>query len=119
MLLVLSGCAGLQDMVLRWLPVTHNKAVDAEAVDAEAAAAALGDSPIKSVLRSKGFMWLSNKHTTAFYRSHAGEASALKMLASQCAACLNRIGGVGRTTGCPSTTSSAWVGSSAAVHMGS
>jgi G3E family GTPase len=54
-------------MVLRWLPVTHNKAVDAEA-----AASALGDSPIKSVLRSKGFMWISNKHTTAFYWSHAG-----------------------------------------------
>lgn len=58
-------------MVLRWLPVTHNKAVEAEA-----AAAALGDSPIKSVLRSKGFMWLSNKHTTAFYWSHAGEGRA-------------------------------------------
>lgn len=57
----------LQDMVLRWLPVTHNKAVDAEA-----ATTALGDSPIKSVLRSKGFMWLSNKHATAFYWSHAG-----------------------------------------------
>jgi G3E family GTPase len=55
-------------MVLRWLPVTHNKAVEA----ADAAAAA-GDSPIKAVLRSKGFMWLSNKHTTAFFWSHAGE----------------------------------------------
>lgn len=54
--------------MLRWLPVTHNKAVDAAAV-----AAAEGDSPIKTVLRSKGFMWLSNKHTTAFYWSHAGE----------------------------------------------
>eukprot|EP00878_Enallax_costatus_P003472 GHUV01003685.1.p1 GENE.GHUV01003685.1~~GHUV01003685.1.p1 ORF type:complete len:386 (+),score=120.96 GHUV01003685.1:639-1796(+) len=58
----------LQDTVLRWLPVTHNKAVDAAAV-----AAAEGDSPIKAVLRSKGFMWLSNKHTTAFYWSHAGQ----------------------------------------------
>lgn len=57
----------LQDTVLRWLPVAHNKAVDAEAV-----AAAQGDSPIKAVLRSKGFMWLSNKHATAFYWSHAG-----------------------------------------------
>jgi len=55
----------LQDTVLRWLPVTHNKAV-------EPAAASEGDSPIKTVLRSKGFMWLSNKHTTAFYWSHAG-----------------------------------------------
>eukprot|EP00879_Flechtneria_rotunda_P014044 GHRR01014672.1.p1 GENE.GHRR01014672.1~~GHRR01014672.1.p1 ORF type:complete len:355 (+),score=130.74 GHRR01014672.1:1365-2429(+) len=58
----------LQDMVLRWLPVSHNKAVDAAS-----AAAAEGDSPIKTVLRSKGFMWLSNKHTTAFYWSHAGQ----------------------------------------------
>lgn len=57
----------LQDMVLRWLPVTHNKAVEPQA-----AASALGDSPIQAVLRSKGFMWLSNKHTTAFYWSHAG-----------------------------------------------
>uniref|UniRef100_A0A383WLW6 CobW C-terminal domain-containing protein n=1 Tax=Tetradesmus obliquus TaxID=3088 RepID=A0A383WLW6_TETOB len=56
----------LQDTVLRWLPVTHNKAV-------EPAAASEGDSPIKTVLRSKGFMWLSNKHTTAFYWSHAGQ----------------------------------------------
>jgi len=55
-------------MVLRWLPVTHNTAIDAAS-----AAGALGDSPIKSVLRSKGFMWLSNKHTTAFFWSHAGE----------------------------------------------
>lgn len=51
--------------MLRWLPVTHNKAV-------EPAAACEGDSPIKTVMRSKGFMWLSNKHTTAFYWSHAG-----------------------------------------------
>lgn len=58
----------LQDMVLRWLPVTHNTAIDAAS-----AAGALGDSPIKSVLRSKGFMWLSNKHTTAFFWSHAGQ----------------------------------------------
>ncbi|WIA13840.1 hypothetical protein OEZ85_007384 [Tetradesmus obliquus] len=56
----------LQDTVLRWLPVTHNKAV-------EPAAACEGDSPIKTVMRSKGFMWLSNKHTTAFYWSHAGQ----------------------------------------------
>lgn len=68
----------LQDMVLRWLPVTHNKAVDAEA-----AAAALGDSPIKSVLRSKGFMWLSNKHATAFYWSHAGGGRSRQGRATQ------------------------------------
>jgi hypothetical protein len=57
-------------MVLRWLPVTHNKAVDVAL-----AAAALCDSPIKSVLRSKGFRWL--KHTTAFYWSNAGEGRVI------------------------------------------
>eukprot|EP00878_Enallax_costatus_P047161 GHUV01057579.1.p1 GENE.GHUV01057579.1~~GHUV01057579.1.p1 ORF type:complete len:114 (-),score=29.36 GHUV01057579.1:66-407(-) len=75
-----STCAvcRLQDTVLRWLPVTHNKAVDAAAV-----AAAEGDSPIKAVLRSKGFMWLSNKHTTAFYWSHAGKRPAVILFAHQ------------------------------------
>jgi hypothetical protein len=33
-------------MVLRWLPVTDNRALDG-------AEAALGDSPVKAVLRSK------------------------------------------------------------------
>jgi G3E family GTPase len=32
-----------------------------------------GSSPIKTVLRSKGFMWIANSHTTAFYWSHAGQ----------------------------------------------
>jgi len=32
-----------------------------------------GASPIKTVLRSKGFMWIANSHTTAFYWSHAGQ----------------------------------------------
>ncbi|KAF8057105.1 yciC [Scenedesmus sp. PABB004] len=59
----------LQDTVLRWLPVTHNKAV-APAAPGEGGGAG---SPITSVLRSKGFMWLSNKHATAFYWSHAGQ----------------------------------------------
>jgi hypothetical protein len=51
--------------------VTHNKVVTADA-----AATALGDSPIKLVLRSKGVMWLSSKHTAALYWSHAGESMA-------------------------------------------
>eukprot|EP00955_Chlamydomonas_euryale_P094389 364852-Chlamydomonas_euryale.AAC.11 len=59
-------CCRLKDMVLKWLPVTHNQAIDGESP-------ALGDSPIKSVLRSKGFMWMSNSHTTAYYWSHAGQ----------------------------------------------
>ena len=33
----------------------------------------LSESPIKTVLRSKGFMWISNSHSTAFYWSHAGQ----------------------------------------------
>jgi G3E family GTPase len=53
-------------MVLKWLPVTHNKAIDGDAP-------AIGDSPIKTVLRSKGFMWMSNSHATAYYWSHAGQ----------------------------------------------
>lgn len=32
-----------------------------------------GNSAIKTVLRSKGFMWLANSHTTAYYWSHAGQ----------------------------------------------
>lgn len=55
----------LREMVLRWLPVVTNKELQGEAP-------ALGDSPIKTVIRSKGFMWMSNSHTTAYYWSHAG-----------------------------------------------
>ncbi len=51
--------------MLRWLPVTKNKATGAEEAPA-------GDSPIKAVLRSKGFMWMSNSHGTAYFWSHAG-----------------------------------------------
>lgn len=56
----------LKDMVLKWLPVTTNTAIDNEAL-------ILKDSPIKAVLRSKGFMWMSNSHSTAYYWSHAGQ----------------------------------------------
>lgn len=28
---------------------------------------------VQSVLRSKGFMWLSSSHTSAYYWSHAGQ----------------------------------------------
>lgn len=59
----------LKDLVLRWMPVSHNKALSSEDVAAPASEA----SPIRTVLRSKGFMWLSNSHTTAFYWSHAGQ----------------------------------------------
>ncbi|KAL4424848.1 hypothetical protein ABPG77_011098 [Micractinium sp. CCAP 211/92] len=56
----------LKDLVLKWMPVSHNKAIDGEAPEK-------GASPIKSVLRSKGFMWIANSHATAFYWSHAGQ----------------------------------------------
>lgn len=61
----------LKDLVLRWMPVSHNKALDPEKGDAAAPEAEA--SPIRTVLRSKGFMWLSNGHTTAYYWSHAGQ----------------------------------------------
>ena len=51
--------------MLKWLPVTTNHALDGVAPGE-------GDSPIKKVLRSKGFMWMSHSHGTAFYWSHAG-----------------------------------------------
>lgn len=50
-------------MVLQWLPVAKNAA----------AVPVAGNSPIKRVLRSKGYMWMSNSHSTAFYWSHAGQ----------------------------------------------
>jgi G3E family GTPase len=50
------------------MPVTLNKEVeDHEKPDD------LSVSPIKTVLRSKGFMWISNSHSTAYYWSHAGQ----------------------------------------------
>jgi G3E family GTPase len=56
----------LKELVLKLLPVTHNQAIDGEAPS-------VNDSPIKTVLRSKGFMWMSNSHATAYYWSHAGQ----------------------------------------------
>ena len=79
----------LRDTVLRWLPVATNAALaDGEGGDggdpaASAAAAVVNGaaaappsanvSPIRTVLRSKGFMWMSHSHETAFYWSHAGQ----------------------------------------------
>ncbi|KAK2075863.1 hypothetical protein QBZ16_001605 [Prototheca wickerhamii] len=57
----------LKDLVLKWMPVSHNKTLEG------AERAEDGASPIKAVLRSKGFMWVANSHTTAFYWSHAGQ----------------------------------------------
>ncbi|KAK9905575.1 hypothetical protein WJX75_002363 [Coccomyxa subellipsoidea] len=55
----------LRDTVLRWMPVAQN----AETGQAPE----VGHSPIKTVLRSKGFMWMTHNHMTAFYWSHAGQ----------------------------------------------
>ena len=60
----------LKELVLRWMPVSHNKTLDQPQ---DTAAPATEASPIRTVLRSKGFMWLANSHTTAFYWSHAGQ----------------------------------------------
>lgn len=57
----------LREMVLRWLPVSDNRALPA------GESPALGDSPIRAVIRSKGFMWMSSSHATAYYWSHAGQ----------------------------------------------
>ena len=56
----------LREMVLRWLPVSDNRALPA------GEAPALGDSPVRAVIRSKGFMWMASSHATAYYWSHAG-----------------------------------------------
>ncbi|GBF95172.1 hypothetical protein Rsub_07885 [Raphidocelis subcapitata] len=57
----------LREMVLRWLPVSDNRAL----APGELPAAA-GDSPVRAVIRSKGFMWMASSHATAYYWSHAG-----------------------------------------------
>lgn len=56
----------LKSMVLTWLPVTNNDAIGESVPEA-------GPSPVKAVLRSKGFMWMSSSHVTAFFWSHAGQ----------------------------------------------
>jgi len=81
----------LRELVLRWLPVATNAALEADAVGGAGAAAAAvaataapaaaapadpaaaAPSPIQTVLRSKGFLWMSHSHATAFFWSHAGQ----------------------------------------------
>jgi len=77
----------LRELVLRWLPVATNAALEEGAVggagggDNATGAAPVADpaapppapSPIQTVLRSKGFLWMSHSHATAFYWSHAGQ----------------------------------------------
>ena len=56
----------LRETVLKWMPVSHNKEV-------QPGAAADNESPIKTVMRSKGFAWLAHGHASAYYWSHAGQ----------------------------------------------
>jgi G3E family GTPase len=56
----------LREIVLRWMPVSRNKETGATEAPEN------NQSPVRSVMRSKGFMWLSHGHPTAFYWSHAG-----------------------------------------------
>lgn len=72
------GSCRLREMVLRWLPVATNRALEGGAPEA-------GASPIKAVLRSKGFMWMSHSHTTAFYWSHAGQHFEIRDEGEWCA----------------------------------
>jgi G3E family GTPase len=65
--------------VLRWMPVTQNMETGQTAPED-------GDSPIKAVLRSKGFMWMSHNHMTAFYWSHAGQHFEIRDEGDWCAA---------------------------------
>ena len=63
----------LKDLVLKWMPVTHNKAIEEHEKEEDTSS-----SPIRTVLRSKGFMWISSSHSTAYYWSHAGQHFEIK-----------------------------------------
>lgn len=65
-------------MVLKWLPVTSNTAL-------EGVAPGEGDNAIRAVLRSKGFIWMSYSHSTAYYWSHAGGHFEIKDEGDWCA----------------------------------
>ena len=57
----------LRETVTRWMPVATNKATGSTEAPVD------NKSPIAAVMRSKGFMWLSSGHATAYYWSHAGQ----------------------------------------------
>ena len=64
------------------MPVSSNKETGGTAAPENNA------SPIRAVMRSKGFMWLSSGHATAFYWSHAGQHFEIRCaLVSATAAC--------------------------------
>ena len=52
---------------------------------AAATAAAAKASPIRPVLRSKGFMWMDSEHDQAYYWSHAGQHFEIRDEGDWCA----------------------------------
>jgi Cobalamin synthesis protein cobW C-terminal domain len=71
----------LRETVTRWMPVSRNKETESTAAPEN------NESPIRTVMRSKGFMWLSSGHATAFYWSHAGQHFEIRcavVLAGSC-----------------------------------
>ena len=69
--------------MLEMLPVARNLAVGPAA--AAAAKGAAQASPIRAVLRSKGFMWMDSQHDQAFYWSHAGQHFEIRDEGDWCA----------------------------------
>ncbi len=69
------------------LPVARNGAVAPAA--AAAAKGAAEASPIRAVLRSKGFMWMDSQHDQAFYWSHAGQHFEIRDEGDWCARVCN------------------------------
>ncbi|CAG9463373.1 unnamed protein product [Pedinophyceae sp. YPF-701] len=63
----------LRRTVLRWLPSTAALKPSAGDAAEDAAQGQPGDSPLQRVLRSKGFCWMSNSHSKAYFWSHAGQ----------------------------------------------
>jgi len=55
------------------------EAVAADAADAAELKARVAASPMKTLIRSKGFVWLSSYHTDALYWSHAGSHFELEL----------------------------------------
>ena len=55
------------------LPVARNGAVGPHKPSKRPLTGAAKASPIRAVLRSKGFMWMDSQHDQAFYWSHAGQ----------------------------------------------
>lgn len=66
---------------IRGLPVRLDKLALSKAVNrdqADYAVALDGRSPLCCLIRSKGFVWLSNSHTQMFYWTHAGKYFEIK-----------------------------------------